>query len=366
MLSIALSSVLMGGMITAFADTPKANTTAGTNQIANTPTTTATPKVNNAGTAKIDDKHSATGTGKEQELMVKEGEEECESQLVAQQATISDTNYIMAVFESTNIEAMDEQLKHSEKESVRGCLAGVQDIVDLSDLIPTIKGVNLGTLKDLLQKQAKNIIAQQKEKMINRVCNIADTALKNSLGGIQEEISRLKKAGEIISDPTAIVTGVGNTYLQRFDEKLDNVTQRQIDRLEQRANKLESQAQKVADKFGDKASKVTDKVEEIDNTYGQANSNGGYGQGTYDNQTQAQTQGQAQQTPNSAQNQVNQANGVIKDRLNQAQQAVNNTVNNADKKAQQTLDKAIPEKQTQAPNETTNNQQNRVGTNLIN
>lgn len=302
-------------------------TTGTTNTGATTGTTTGTSGTSSTNTTSTTVAHPSMDT------------HGCEQTVWTQQSMQDKVEVIMKGAERTNPSVVIEDMKKNA--SAGQCLAGMQQILDVSIHIPQIGGSIQGMVKRAVIENIKKMVVAQQKLILERVCKVADSALRTAFGGIITTIEDINKVTQGLENADEALEAVIGHQVGRVGGKVTEAIHKQIDRLD-------DSLQKGAEEFSN-ATTVNNK--ELDDLVKKAEEMSVYTE-------QNDEKGKDIHVSNTTIGTKVEEIGKKADELNKkAENKVTDVTNNTAKKAEETLggNKNIPEgAQTTVPSNTAN------------
>lgn len=133
--------------------------------------------------------------------------------------------------------------KLKEHPSTKQCMAGFREILDISIFMPQTGSITQGAIKTAVISAVKKMLQEKRKQYEERLCTVAQSALKNSLGGLYGTLEAVQRNKGLFNNPDQVIAGLVVNKLDQQFNRLDSKLQRQIGRLE---GELNQASQKVA------------------------------------------------------------------------------------------------------------------------
>lgn len=153
----------------------------------------------------------------------------------------------------TRIQAM-ENIENNE--STKGCLASSQEIIDLTVALPTIRG-SWGDIGQVVRRQVDKELANIKEEVINRTCEIADKAVLDATSSVRGYFKTWNDAVAVINGADAMVGKYLSDRVSLGGSKVDMYLS---ERLNSAENSLNAANARAADRYKGYKSTLNEKV----------------------------------------------------------------------------------------------------------
>lgn len=189
----------------------------------------------------------------------------CEQTVWVNQTEQARQEVIMKNAQIMNPTVMIEDMK--KHPSAGQCLAGVQEIMDISIHMPQIGGSLQGIIKKQVIEQVKKMIITQQKAIMERVCQVADSALRSAFGGIITTIEDINKITHGLENADEAVGAVIGHQVGKFGDKVTGSIYKQIDRLDdqlQEGSKKFSDVTSLQNKELDKIVKEAENINQYD------------------------------------------------------------------------------------------------------
>ena len=122
----------------------------------------------------------------------------------------------------TTVSEYVDHLQTANNGSLHSCMAGLRDVIDLSDAIPVVTGIGSAAgLNQALRNLGKQALEQAKKQMLNQACDIATNVAYQATSGIRRQLDILNRLNEAVQNPDKTIGGYTAVQMGKITSKMD-------------------------------------------------------------------------------------------------------------------------------------------------